>query len=748
MSENDEFTPGAIGSIVGKKQTSHDDFEPGESGTVSPPISTFSAPWFGDIATQTGRGLLSGVTNIAAIPAQISQLGDYASNALSKGRDVYYEMTHAAPKGSAEIAEIARNAQNQALKTQSEREGKTAKVFGYQYPTPSGMEELTQRALGLTSAPPQTTAGRYVHSAVEAVPLAVATMGESLFPRIAMGLGSGLIGEFGNELEEAGVPGAGFAGAIAGGAAGTRLAKGATNIVNPTLGAQRKFASAISKDVASGKSNMLTLLNPDGTPVIPNITVGEAFYGPSMAKTVGQAGNTSEATLNKLGAINKERAARLENINADLSNYIAQTTNLKNAAPDLEAAIKKENNTKISALYDLAENHPNAQAVDSSALRQAHSGPTIERIGNQVASRIGDPGYKVQPPKFDQNGNFIPGNLQYYDEVGKELRSQYTELAKNPANAAEVRRLELLRKNLLSAVDDIIPEYASARGAAFDSINQQGMVSNGASILKKADPKELFDAKKAYDKSLPQHQDMFNQGLAFDLQQQAEIKGPEGFLKYISHPNRENFIRHTLGDDIYESLNGKATADNLIKQIAPYQAWGAASDRTSDIVKGAVYSNILHGVATLNLPGLVHNITGLAGIHAKDLLSSIANRKKAQAILDLVASDDPSKMQMLYKMVKKDPNTQSIMQALVNRTKKIAYANSIVNAQQRPDQQSTGGAITRATGGRVGHEHLVTRLMRAAERAKKTANSVTEPLLQAPDEHIVKALHIANEAIQ
>jgi hypothetical protein len=61
---------------------------------------------------------------------------------------------------------------------------------------------------------------------------------------------------------------------------------------------------------------------------------------------------------------------------------------------------------------------------------------------------------------------------------------------------------------------------------------------------------------------------------------------------------------------------------------------------------------------------------------------------------------------------------------------------------------ATGGAITRATGGRVGHEHLVTRLMRAAERAKKTANSVTEPLLQAPDEHIVKALHIANEAIQ
>ena len=60
---------------------------------------------------------------------------------------------------------------------------------------------------------------------------------------------------------------------------------------------------------------------------------------------------------------------------------------------------------------------------------------------------------------------------------------------------------------------------------------------------------------------------------------------------------------------------------------------------------------------------------------------------------------------------------------------------------------ATGGAITRATGGRVGHEHLVNRLMRAADSAKRQANARTEPLLNAPDEHIVKALHIANEAI-
>ena len=63
------------------------------------------------------------------------------------------------------------------------------------------------------------------------------------------------------------------------------------------------------------------------------------------------------------------------------------------------------------------------------------------------------------------------------------------------------------------------------------------------------------------------------------------------------------------------------------------------------------------------------------------------------------------------------------------------------------ERQNT--TIQRATGGRVGdhHERLVSRLMTLAERAKKDVNSTTEPLLNVPDATIVKALHVANEAI-
>ena len=63
------------------------------------------------------------------------------------------------------------------------------------------------------------------------------------------------------------------------------------------------------------------------------------------------------------------------------------------------------------------------------------------------------------------------------------------------------------------------------------------------------------------------------------------------------------------------------------------------------------------------------------------------------------------------------------------------------------EQRAFGGRIGRATGGRVGADVEAEALIRAAERAKKNFNKTTEPLLNAPDNHIAKALEVANRAI-
>ena len=79
-----------------------------------------------------------------------------------------------------------------------------------------------------------------------------------------------------------------------------------------------------------------------------------------------------------------------------------------------------------------------------------------------------------------------------------------------------------------------------------------------------------------------------------------------------------------------------------------------------------------------------------------------------------------------------------------NYIKMLGYTPPVAGAPS-----ATGGRIQRASGGRTGqnHEQLVNRLMTMAKQAKKATDESTESLLNAPDEAIVKALDVAQQAI-
>jgi hypothetical protein len=93
-------------------------------------------------------------------------------------------------------------------------------------------------------------------------------------------------------------------------------------------------------------------------------------------------------------------------------------------------------------------------------------------------------------------------------------------------------------------------------------------------------------------------------------------------------------------------------------------------------------------------------------------------------------------------MAEKPPLSQSVMQTL-------NQANREPENPQNAIGHFAGGRVGRASGGKVSrhHEHLVLRLMDAADATKKATNKITKPLLNAPDAHIVKALSVAKRAI-
>ena len=63
------------------------------------------------------------------------------------------------------------------------------------------------------------------------------------------------------------------------------------------------------------------------------------------------------------------------------------------------------------------------------------------------------------------------------------------------------------------------------------------------------------------------------------------------------------------------------------------------------------------------------------------------------------------------------------------------------------DYKASGGRVGRASGGAVNHASEADRLVALADKAKKSHNSQTKPLLSVPDEAITHALAIANESV-
>lgn len=78
----------------------------------------------------------------------------------------------------------------------------------------------------------------------------------------------------------------------------------------------------------------------------------------------------------------------------------------------------------------------------------------------------------------------------------------------------------------------------------------------------------------------------------------------------------------------------------------------------------------------------------------------------------------------------------------------LAYpaAYQIEKASEEP-AQAAGGRIGRATGGQVSRGMNAKMLIAAVERARSDGQKQTESILNAPDEHVVRALKVANEGI-
>jgi hypothetical protein len=753
MTQGNNFDPNSEGQYVPSSPTreKQNNFSRDDVGEYTPPVATFSPEWQQDVASQAGHGLVQGTAQLLALPGTAVQAGSWLKN---KAQDVYgnyQEATGSKPKGSTAQETALRKAQQEAAMTPGEKTGISANLLGLELPTSAGIDWILKKQFGFNPAEPKTDTGRYVKAAMEMVPATVLTGGGGLAARVGIGALSGASALAAEDAANAFNASdttkaiAGLSGALVGGGIGSAGAGRLSKLLSPGNAALKDLAGAASKDIAGNQSNITRLVDPaTGLPKIADTMVAQNIQGPNVRRAVGRAVGSNEEAGTKLGALNENLEARANQAPGNLKNVIGDTTGVTAAAPELADAVKAANQQHITNLYNISHANPNASNMVSPDLINAMQGNMVRSFAKEAESLATAHGSDIIPAALDAHNNLVGGNLAYYDRISKGLREAAVGL-----QPAQARDLEIARDKLLKAIHPLVPEYAAARGAAFDSFGQQNSVILGSKAIEIKDPFKINKLKQAFEASPGEHQEMFKQGLGYSLQNIAETNGPQALLKVIQNPVHQDLFKATIGMPALEAIQGRAIADKLLSNMKPYIPLETPAGRSMDIVRGGLGVNALTQLFTGDVVSAGLHAIPFAGAKLVELASHFQNDRKATAILRLISSTDPKDMQMFYNMVKNDPSTRSTIQKISEFARASALRNQVVQGQI--NEQSPDDRAPRKTGGKVSdsakHERLLGRLMALTEKAKRTEEASTKPLLNAPDEAIVHALHVANAAI-
>ena len=692
-----------------------------------------------------------------ALPATVQQLSSAAAEA---GRSVYghgRELLGYEQPGATERASAARAAIKEGSAPASEREGKTTRLYlpgplgaaaeflgvqGTSIPTSKGAEDIIRRALNLSSEPAKTGVGRYAEAGTRAVPSMLVGGPSGVIPKLVMGAGMGMGAQAGEDLARATsvdpVYGA-LPGALIGGYAGGKGAQALQSLTSPTASAAQQLAAATARDIAAGKGTFKGVYDEAGNVIAPGASIAEATAGgPTASRLIGKAGGIPYPNaVAELEAINTNLASRAASAPQSLGAFARNAAGVRQDAPELLNAVEAAEKIRVDNLYNIARNVPAASDINSPVLRNLMTRPIMRDLQNEATIAAKNyPEKNIIPPTGGSNGN-----LNFYDAISRSLRDKITS-----ARPEEAKDLITLRKDLLNELDSIVPEFASARGAAFNKIGQENALTAGFESLSEKNPFKLNDILGAFRSSNPQQQDLFRQGLGYSLQQTAENNGTRQFLNYISKPRNEEFLSKVFDKETVAAMKGSAVAHNMLEGMRPYQIVYEQPSRVMDIARGGLGAEIAKDVSTGSIEGAGAKLMGLGATFGYGWLSHIQDKRKAMALLNYVQSTDPKDMARFYQMVRSDPSISSTYSKILKAMRTASVTEPHMRAEEG---QSTGGRIERREGGRVGIDHSgrAASLVRAAEAAKKQESKTTEPLLQAPDERIVKALSLANEAI-
>jgi hypothetical protein len=327
----------------------------------------------------------------------------------------------------------------------------------------------------------------------------------------------------------------------------------------------------------------------------------------------------------------------------------------------------------------------------------------------------------------------VPGNLSYWDQVQRELRSM-SEMELRRGDNTAAATIDAMRKDLLKTLDNV-PGYTNARGVAFETFQAASAPEAGYKFFSNMNAFKRRDLQQAFDRMNPDQRELFAAGFAAKISEAAANGDVGGLAKKFTKDNnfRERALA-VLGPERYARIQGSVLSEDILskakelnfiresRSIAPAGVTGAASAAGIDMLMSG--SNAMTPEMVMKMA-----IGAAVGAAGKTVLSA-TERRIASNILPLAVSSRPEDVARLGMLASRSPVVGDVLNKF-----STALSNTI-SAAKNPNMEREA----RATGGAVN-------LMALSKSAKRHVTQSTEALLNESDDNVAHALEIANKHI-
>lgn len=716
----------------------------------------------------------------------IGSVGKGVADLGQMGRNAYYSGMTALDRMSPDEAARLKAQPLVPPLTQADAEGNT---FLGVFPTYKGvtsyMTDLSKQGMlsPELSYEPKTSAGEYARAFTEGAAQGLPGAFRGMAGRM---VSSGLTSTAGEAGRQAAQPGtaaetwAPIISSLLGGVGASKLVD-AASALRPSGVAQDRLMEALANDLRRDPSRVeqMRQAQANGLP----ISVYD-YAGPETRQLLEQAAATSgKGGLSKSGAINQFVEDRATTGRARSLGKLGEAIGIPVGDIDarrLADVTEKAGQIERDRIYSLMKADPAANDIYIGKIDpRITSLPQFQEAvqdANDIMVRA--PHFKMVAPS---GGAFpTPGNIAYFDQVQRSMREAAEKLDRS-GDFSRSNAIKNTRQALLDDLENMIPGYGAVRSKAAETFGSAAAPEAGQRFFSSANSFKRRDIEDALRSYTDDQRQLFKVGFADALVKQMDQEnGLTAVYKKFQNGDFVDRARMALGDDAFDALQGHVASEMVLRKVKSLSP-PVARDATK---LNAATGSALGGLGTIGLEALYNSAftgpkvaAGLAAGAAYGAIKSKADQLVGRRMLDLALSQDPKKIQQLGTLLSKEPSLNRIFNKMTANLAQVEQeaaqsfipqsapaapappvaspANTLgaetikmLQEQGFMQGQASGGRVGYRSGGRIlDHGSKADALVRAAESARKTISGTTEPLLDLPDEHVVKALAVAGEAI-